>query len=62
MLLVDGIELAACFRRLAGIQVGEALIVEHLGRIGLCRQLGDVDVRIILAAGHKHAGQCRQRA
>ncbi len=49
MLLVDRLELPRRFRRLAGVQVCEALVVEHVRRIGLGRELGDVDIRIVLA-------------
>ncbi len=52
MLPVDGIELAAGLGNLAGIEVCETLIVEHFRRIGLDRQLGDVDV-LVGAAGYK---------
>ncbi|MNT39727.1 hypothetical protein D3C72_1759980 [compost metagenome] len=55
MLAVERFELARRLRRLAGIEVGEALIVEHFRRIGFGRQLGDVDIGIVLAGGNQGA-------
>ena len=57
MLLVDRVELARRFRGLAGVQIGETLIVEHFRWIGLSAQLGDIDVGIVLAGGHQHTGR-----
>ncbi|MCY1240511.1 hypothetical protein D9M72_533640 [compost metagenome] len=55
MLAVERFELARRFRRLAGVEVGKALIVEHFRRIRLRRQLGDVDIGIVLAGGNQGA-------
>ena len=44
MLAVDGVELAAGFLEAAGVQIGKALIVEHVGRIGLLDIGGEIDV------------------
>ena len=51
MLAVDGLELAARVPHLAGIEVGKALVVKRVGRLGFTGQLGNVDIRIRLARG-----------
>ncbi|MNT14995.1 hypothetical protein D3C72_1500250 [compost metagenome] len=56
MLGIDRVELARCLDDVAGLDVGETLIVEGFRRIGLDAELGDVDIGIGLAGGKQRAG------
>ena len=44
MLAVDGFELLAGFLEVALLEIGQALIVEHIGRLGLLDIGGEIDV------------------
>ena len=56
LLLVDRIELLAGFRQVACLDIGEALIVEHLRRIRIDTELGDVDVLFRITPCHHRTG------
>ena len=62
MLAVDGVELAAGLLEAAGVEVGEALIVEHVGRIGLLDIGGEIDVVVLRHAAGNERGSHGDRS